>query len=71
MNQFAISATNLVKEFKTNKHVVAAVNGLSLQVAPGETYGLIGPDGAGKTTTIKMMTGLFAPTSGSISINGH
>src|SRR5271157_426905 len=70
MNQFAISATNLVKEFKTNKHVVAAVNGLSLQVVPGETYGLIGPDGAGKTTTTRVILGLLSRTSGESNVLG-
>jgi len=70
MNQFAISATNLVKEFKANKSVVTAVNGLSLQVAPGETYGLIGPDGAGKTTTMRVTLGLLSRTSGESSVLG-
>ena len=70
MNQFAISATNLVKEFKTGKSVVAAVNGLSLQVAPGDTYGLIGPDGAGKTTTTRVILGLLSRTSGESSVLG-
>ncbi len=70
MNQFAISAANLVKEFKVNKHVVTAVNGLSLQVAPGETFGLIGPDGAGKTTTTRVILGLLSRTSGESSVLG-
>ena len=70
MNQLAISATNLVKEFKTGKNIVTAVNGLSLQVAPGETYGLIGPDGAGKTTTTRVILGLLSRTSGESSVLG-
>ena len=70
MNEFAISATNLVKEFKTGKSVVTAVNGLSLQVAPGDTYGLIGPDGAGKTTTTRVILGLLSRTSGESSVLG-
>jgi len=70
MNQFAISATNLVKEFKTNQSVVTAVNGLSLQVAPGETYGLIGPDGAGKTTSTRVILGLLSRTRGESSVLG-
>ncbi len=70
MNQFAISATSLVKEFKVNKHVVKAVNGLSLQVAPGETFGLIGPDGAGKTTTTRVILGLLSRTSGESNVLG-
>jgi ABC-2 type transport system ATP-binding protein len=70
MNQFAISAANLVKEFKVNKSIVTAVNGLSLQVAPGDTYGLIGPDGAGKTTTSRVILGLLSRTSGEGSVLG-
>jgi len=70
MNQFAISATDLVKEFKTNKNVVTAVNRLSLQIAPSETYGLIGPDGAGKTSTTRVILGLLSRTSGESSVLG-
>ena len=70
MNQFAISASNLVKEFKVNKNAVAAVNGLSLQVALGDTYGLIGPDGAGKTTTTRVILGLLSRTSGESRVLG-
>lgn len=70
MEQFAISAKDLVKEFKTKQGVVSAVNGLSLQVAPGETYGLIGPDGAGKTTTTRVILGLLSRTRGESSVLG-
>jgi ABC-2 type transport system ATP-binding protein len=49
---------------------VLAVRKLSLQLAPGEIYGLIGPNGSGKTTTLKMIAGLYQPTSGSIKVNG-
>ena len=70
MEQFVISATHLVKEFQVNKHVVTAVDGLSLQVAPGETYGLIGPDGAGKTTTTRVILGLLSRTRGESSVFG-
>lgn len=47
-----------------------AVDGLSLEVAPGEVYGLIGPNGSGKTTTVKMITGLYRPTAGRVLIGG-
>ncbi|MFQ5520203.1 MAG: ABC transporter ATP-binding protein [Candidatus Methylomirabilia bacterium] len=47
-----------------------AVDDLSFQVEPGEIYGLIGPNGSGKTTTVKMVTGLYQPTSGQVLIEG-
>ncbi len=48
-----------------------AVRGLSLAVRPGELYGLVGPDGAGKTTTIRMLTGLMAPHGGQAEVLGQ
>jgi len=47
-----------------------AVRGLSLDVAAGEMFGLIGPDGAGKTTTLRLVLGLLAPDEGSVSTCG-
>lgn len=70
MNEFAISTRDLVKQFKVGRAVTTAVNQLSLQVAPGETYGLIGPDGAGKTTTTRVILGLLTRTLGESSILG-
>lgn len=48
-----------------------AVKGLDLQVNRGEVFGLLGPNAAGKTTTIRMMTGLLRPTEGKILIGGY
>jgi ABC-2 type transport system ATP-binding protein len=70
MGDCAISAKSLVKRFKTRKGWVTAIDDLSLDVLPGETYGLIGPDGAGKTTTIRVVLGLLARTAGESSILG-
>lgn len=50
---------------------VVAVDGLDLDVADGEIFGLVGPDGAGKTTTMRMLTGILAPTAGSARVAGH
>jgi ABC-2 type transport system ATP-binding protein len=47
-----------------------AVEGISAQVKPGQITGLVGPDGAGKTTLIRLLTGLLAPTSGTIRVGG-
>ena len=63
----AIRATSLVKAFGATR----AVDGLDLTVAPGEIFGLVGPDGAGKTTTMRLLTGIMAPTSGDAWVGGH
>jgi ABC-2 type transport system ATP-binding protein len=47
-----------------------AVDDLSLTVEPGEIYGLIGPNGSGKTTTVKLSTGLYRPTAGRVLVGG-
>jgi|SRR5579859_7519745 len=70
MHSLAIYTHDLVKQFKVGRAVTTAVNQLSLQVAPGETYGLIGPDGAGKTTATRVILGLLSRTSGESSILG-
>jgi ABC-2 type transport system ATP-binding protein len=62
-----IEASNLYKSFDGQD----AVHNLSLTVAEGEIYGLVGPDGAGKTTTIRLLCGALQPTSGHIYIGGY
>jgi len=49
----------------------AAVKDISMSVPPGEIHGLIGPNGSGKTTTIKMIAGLYRPTKGVVRVAGH
>ena len=48
-----------------------AVDGVSFEIAPGETYGLLGPNGAGKTTTISMIAGILEADAGTVEIAGH
>ena len=47
-----------------------AVHGLDLEIARGEVFGLLGPNGSGKTTTIRMLCGLVVPTSGTATVAG-
>ncbi len=49
---------------------VSAVDGVDLAVRPGEAYGLVGPDGAGKTTTLRLLVGALHPDAGSVTIAG-
>jgi ABC-2 type transport system ATP-binding protein len=69
----AVSVANLTKVFKTGLRAtpVVAVRELSFNVKPGEVYGLIGPNGCGKSTTMKVMLGLLRPTIGSATIFGR
>ena len=50
---------------------IVAVDRLNLSVAQGEIFGLVGPDGAGKTTTLRMLCGLMGPSEGSARVAGH
>lgn len=53
------------------KHPQEAVAGLNLDVYPGEIFGLIGPDGAGKTTTLQILSGVMPQTSGKVEVFGQ
>ncbi len=64
--EFAIKINNI----KKNYGEVSALKGISLDVAPGEMFGLVGPDGAGKTTTIRLLCGLLTPSGGSAELFG-
>ena len=63
----AISIDGLVKDFGD----VRAVDGLTLSIQEAEVFGLLGPNGSGKTTTINCMTGILKPTKGDIRIGGY
>jgi ABC-2 type transport system ATP-binding protein len=66
MNQIAIHTENLTRDFKT----VRAVDALSLDVPPGILFGFLGPNGSGKTTTIRLLLGLLEPTAGKAEVLG-
>ena len=74
-----VSVQDLRREFvvrrkagrlRRTKDVVAAVDGVSFRIEPGECVGYIGANGAGKSTTIKMLTGILVPTSGAVQVCG-
>jgi lipooligosaccharide transport system ATP-binding protein len=66
-----IRASNLVKAYRVKgKPDFVAVDGLSFEVAPGESFGLLGPNGAGKSTTMKMIGAVSTRTGGDLSILG-
>jgi len=62
-----LEASDLRKHFGA----LVAVDGLSLTVEPGEAYGLVGPDGAGKTTAMRLMVGALSLEGGAVRILGH
>jgi len=66
MDDWVIETQNLTRQFKK----VTAVDGLNLAVTRGEIFGLVGPDGAGKTTTIRMLCAIMDPTAGSARVAG-
>jgi ABC-2 type transport system ATP-binding protein len=63
----SIKTSALTRSFGDN----VAVDQLDLEVAEGEIFGLVGPDGAGKTTTMRMLTGILPPTSGTAMVAGY
>ena len=63
---WVIEAQGLTKRFKK----VTAVDGLDLSIRRGEIFGLLGPDGAGKTTTIRMLCAIMDPSEGSARVSG-
>ncbi|MEQ1760701.1 MAG: ABC transporter ATP-binding protein [Vicinamibacterales bacterium] len=67
MSAAAIAVRDLTRTFGT----FTAVNHVSFEVHPGEVFGFLGANGAGKTTAIRMLTGLLAPTSGSAVVAGY
>jgi ABC-2 type transport system ATP-binding protein len=67
VSEVIIQARDLTKKFKD----LVAVDNLNLAIYKGETFGLVGPDGAGKTTAIRMLVTIMDPTSGSATVAGY
>lgn len=63
----AIIIENLSKKYKNNR----GIEDINIEINRGEIFGFLGPNGSGKTTTMKIMTGLMKPDSGNVKINGY
>jgi ABC-2 type transport system ATP-binding protein len=70
MGKPVLEVKNLKKQYQTNNGVVDAVKGISFHVNNGEIFGFLGANGAGKSTTINMVTTQLLPTSGQILYDG-
>ena len=68
--QYSIEADTLKKTF-AGKHEVRALDGVSFNVAEGTVFGLLGPNGSGKTTAVRILTTILQPDSGVARVLGH
>jgi ABC-2 type transport system ATP-binding protein len=66
-DSYVIETVGLTRDFKSTR----AVDALDLAIQPGELFGLVGPDGAGKTTTLRLLAGLLNISDGSATIGGY
>ena len=63
----AVSIKNLTKRYKNNR----GIENINIEINRGEIFGFLGPNGSGKTTTMKIMVGLMHPDTGNVDINGY
>ena len=66
----SVSANNLAKQYGKKKDIVQALKGISFEVEKGELFGIIGPDGAGKTSLFRILTTLLIPDGGTATVDG-
>lgn len=66
----AVEVKNIKKKYGTKKSGITALNDISFSVQSGELFGIIGPDGAGKTSLFRILTTLLIPDGGSASVEG-
>jgi ABC-2 type transport system ATP-binding protein len=73
LNDIVIETRNLTKEYRDfwGKRKVLALDNLNLEVRKGEVFGFLGPNGSGKTTTVKLLLGLLFPSSGMAQVLGR
>nr|HPI99033.1 ATP-binding cassette domain-containing protein [Synergistales bacterium] len=60
-----------VRDLKKSFAKKQALKGISFQIEQGEVFGLVGPDGAGKTTTLRIMAGVLEPSGGDVFLHGN
>jgi ABC-2 type transport system ATP-binding protein len=70
MNDTIIPVQGLSKTYGFGPKKVEAVRGIDFEVGRGEIFGLVGPDGAGKTTTMQMLCGILTPARGQAMVAG-
>jgi daunorubicin resistance ABC transporter ATP-binding subunit len=68
VTSYAISCENIARTFKDG--AVRALDGVSLRVEKGQVFGLLGPNGSGKTTMVRILSTILAPTEGTATVNG-
>jgi len=66
----SVEAKQLCKRYRSQKRGELAINGIDLQIPCGQLFGLVGPDGSGKTTTIRILASVMKPSSGHVIIEG-
>jgi ABC-2 type transport system ATP-binding protein len=69
-DELALTSAGLTKRFGRGRKSVNAVDGIDIEVPYGSVYGFLGPNGSGKTTTIRMLLGLVFPTAGTHTLLG-
>jgi ABC-2 type transport system ATP-binding protein len=70
MPEYAVEAFNIVRTFSSSGGEVRALDDVSLQVPTGQVFGLLGPNGSGKTTMVRILSTILAPTSGRALVAG-
>ena len=69
MRRVVIETENLSKYYGRGDEI-KALDGLNIEVFEGETFGLLGPNGSGKTTTVRLLNGIIRPSGGTVRVNG-
>ena len=66
----AVIVNNIIKRYGSKKAVITALQGVSFDVKQGELFGIIGPDGAGKTSLFRILTTLLLADEGTATVDG-